>query len=453
MMARKIMLGLLMLAIMILPGMVFAAEQPAQSQVEVLTLDQCLDLALEKSQKIKEADKKVEKAKAELRAAAGALWPSLDYMLGYSKLSDPVVLGSKPKVVNGIPDFNNWETIEGEDYGYAGSISLTQPLYTGGKLSGALKLAKLQLEIAKEDQRKTKQTLIYDVKSAYYKVWLAEQMAVVAQTSYDNMGHHYQQIKNFYKVGTASKFDLLQAQVQWEGKKPTVIKAQNGLALAKLNLITILGIDKNRQFDVTCDLDKLQLPEDIAQQYQQVLEVAYKYRSEIHQVEIGIEVSKVKAHMEKAGYKPNVALTGSYDRKGTDLSMDDDKTWKLTLGIEGNLFDGFTTLNKVSAAKDDIDLAKIKETSTHDLIRLDVEQSLQGLKESLETTKANQSNIDLAKEALRLTQARFDAGMATTMDIMDSQLALDHALNGYYEGVSSYLTALAKMDLAMGKDQ
>jgi len=58
----------------------------------------------------------------------------------------------------------------------------------------------------------------------------------------------------------------------------------------------------------------------------------------------------------------------------------------------------------------------------------------------------------MAKESLGLTQARFTEGMSTTMDIMDSQLALDQALNGYYRGIALYLTAEAKLDVAMGKD-
>ena len=51
-----------------------------------------------------------------------------------------------------------------------------------------------------------------------------------------------------------------------------------------------------------------------------------------------------------------------------------------------------------------------------------------------------------------MTGIRVDNGMATTMDIMDAQLALDQALIGYYQGIVSYLTAEAKLDLVMGKD-
>jgi len=81
-----------------------------------------------------------------------------------------------------------------------------------------------------------------------------------------------------------------------------------------------------------------------------------------------------------------------------------------------------------------------------------VDQVLKKLEENREVILANQANITLAEEALKLTEIRFQSGMATTMDVIDAQLALDQALNGYYGGVYAYLTTLAQLDLAIGKD-
>ncbi|HBE78640.1 MAG TPA: hypothetical protein DDW65_12820, partial [Firmicutes bacterium] len=85
-------------------------------------------------------------------------------------------------------------------------------------------------------------------------------------------------------------------------------------------------------------------------------------------------------------------------------------------------------------------------------IRLDVQQGIQDLSADLETIAASQASIDLSKENLRLTQSRFNAGMSTTMDIMDAELALDKASNTYYTNISAYLTSQAKLDLSVGKD-
>jgi outer membrane protein len=454
-MKRRLLIITLIFAVVVVPFMAFAAEdQSKQPQLEVLTLDKCMELANQNSQSIKQANLNVEKANAAVHAAEGGFWPALNYQLGYTKLSDPQDLGWNPTgpVTNGAPYTGGWVDVQGPDYGYAGSISLTQPLYTGGKLTDALKLAKLQLAMVKEDQRKAKQNLTLNVKSDYYQVWLTEQKLKVAQSSYDNMEKHYQQVQNFYKVGTSSKFDLLQAEVKWKALKPPIIQAENDEAIAKLNLAILLGIDKDRQFTVNSDLDQLQLPEEVVLQYQDVMKQAYQNRPEIRQSQDTIELSKINLHLVQAGYKPVLALTGQYKTAGTDISMDQSKTWSLTLGVSGMLFDGFTTKAKVDSAKDDVQLASSKDSSQRDTIRSDVEQAIQGLKATLETTRYNQANIDLNKESLRLTQARFAAGMSTTLDVSDAETNLDQALNGYYLGMTNYLTALAKLDMVLGKD-
>ena len=123
-----------------------------------------------------------------------------------------------------------------------------QPIYTFGRLSAASKLAQAQLSLAIETERKTKQTLTYEVTDTYYGLWLAEKALQIAKNSYANIGRHYQQVKRFYEVGTASKYDLLRAQVQWENLKPNVLKAENQVAFARLALATQTGLPKDRLF-------------------------------------------------------------------------------------------------------------------------------------------------------------------------------------------------------------
>ncbi|HEX7715607.1 MAG TPA: TolC family protein, partial [Bacillota bacterium] len=319
----------------------------------------------------------------------------------------------------------------------------------------SLKLARLKLASAVEDERKAKQQLTYSVKEAYYRLWLAEKMQGVAKSSYDNMERHYQRINSLYKAGTASRFDLLQAQVKWDNQKPSVIKAENGVKLARLSLATIIGIEPNREFQVEYDPSRLQLPEKVELSAQVVAEEAYQQRPELHQMQQLVEVAKANEALAKAGYLPNVALSYNYSLQGgSDIFLKNaSNTVTLGVSLSGVAFDGFATPARVKSASENLELTRINEVNIKNQIRLETEQALQSLEESLETIRANQANIDLAQESLKMTQARFAAGMATTMDITDAQLVLDQASNGYYQGVSSYLTALAKLDLVAGKDQ
>ncbi|HBF38301.1 MAG TPA: hypothetical protein DDW50_13385, partial [Firmicutes bacterium] len=297
-------------------------------------------------------------------------------------------------------------------------------------------------------------------KSAYYDAWVKGQLVTVAQASYDNMGRHEQEMRVFYQAGTKSRYDLLQAQVNHEGLKPDLITAQNNLALANMKLATTIGIEKARQITASDDASKVSIPQSVEFDLEKLVEQSYRDRPEMRELKVTNEINAAQLKMAYAGYKPKVNLTASLGGStldnqtnlGTDWAGDMTKDWTLMMNVTGNFFDGFKTPSLVSQAKQTVEKAELDESYTRDTMRLDVQQAIQTIHGDVETITASKAQIDLSKENLRLTQSRFEAGMATTTDIMDAELALDKASNAYYQGVSAYLTALAQLDLSVGKD-
>lgn len=451
-MTRKTII-LVMLAGLFIPSLTWAVQQPVTAQSQTLTLEQCLELAYANNQELKSASQSVLIAKENVKKAEGAFLPSLDYQFNATKLSDPTsgIIPYKP--INN--DLNNGYSVmpfEGPDEGYAASLSATYPLYTGGKLQNTLKIAKTQLDLATEQERIIKQKLTYNVKSAYNQVWLAEEKLLVANAAYENMKKHAERIEKMYSVGNTSKFELLRAQVNRDNLKPNVIKAQNGVAMAKLSLATLIGLQKDTSFKIAFDPDKVTLPENYDGSLDITLNLAYQNRSELKQLQLTTKITEIQLAMAQSYLKPNVALIGSYEGKGGELDPGSwEKSWNLILNVKGNLYNG-TNKPQVNVANAELERIKIQEEKTKEDIRQEVEQVLLAIKESLETAKSAQANIVLAKESLRLTEVRFQAGMATTIDVMDAQLAQDQALTEYYSSVASYLNALAKLDLVTGKN-
>ncbi|HEY8462874.1 MAG TPA: TolC family protein, partial [Bacillota bacterium] len=161
-MTRKMFMQTILVALLI-PSLAWGAEKSAEAQWQTLTLEKCLELAYANNQELKSATQDVVIAKANVKKAQGAFLPTLDYELGATKLSDPTTvllpyIGDLEKGFSVIP-------FEGPDEGYGGSLSATYPLYTGGKLRNALKIAKTQLDLALEKERNVRQKLTYNVKS------------------------------------------------------------------------------------------------------------------------------------------------------------------------------------------------------------------------------------------------------------------------------------------------
>lgn len=437
-MLRKKIIGVFVLVMMILPVRTLAVADAPQStkQPEILTLEKCLDLAFQNNKQVQEQEKQVTIAGGAVKEAKAGFWPTLNYQAAREK-----------------SDVAQYQVgMAYEDHQFAAGVNATLPLYTGGMLRNNLKLARIQLDIAQEALRKAKQQLTYDVKQAYYNVWLAEKVVQVQEASYRNLDQHVNRVQIRYNAETASKLDLMRAKVQRDTLKPKVISAQNQLVLAKLQLATVIGYPKDQPYQVRYDVAQLEMLDSVPLSLSGILNQVNENRPELRQIQRKAEINQIVTAMEKASYKPNAGLSVGYGGVNKDVTFDDwYDAWTLTFSVGGKLYDRKIHA-KIEQAKKEEELIGIQEANLRDMIHLQAEQSLQNLMVSIETTRANQASIELAKEALRMTEIRVDNGMATTMDIMDAQLALDQALTGYYQGIVSYLTAEAKLDLVMGRD-
>ncbi|HEX3046191.1 MAG TPA: TolC family protein [Bacillota bacterium] len=434
---------LIMLSLtLVFPLEILKAATPENSP-EQLSLAKCLELSFQNSQPLKLATENLKLAKEYIREAESKYWPLITYEYGYQHTNPGELWFINPYTMD-------WQRKPEE--GYGASVTLTQPIFTGGKIAANLAIAKQQLNVAVEEERKAKQQLVFNIKEAYYGVWLAEQELNIAKTAYDNMEQHVQQIQKLRQIGNSSKFDLLSAQVQRDRLKPLFIKAGNQLAFTKLTLATLIGYGKKHLYTITNDDSLMTLPFKNEISIDDALTKAYEMRPEMRQVKQSFNVTRQQLKIAKAGYLPDLALSLKYNAEGLESSVSEETRWIFTIGLSGVFFDGFGTQARVQQAETGIRMIQMKEADLQDRIRLEVEQSLQSLDECLEIIHANQSNIDLAKESLRMTKIRFEAGLATTMDIVDSQLALDEALNGYFEGLYHYILAGARFNLVTGQD-
>lgn len=174
-MLRKKTIGLITMILLLIPIQALAAEQPEiPEKSDILSLGQCIDLANSNNQQIREAEKEVVIAQGAVKQAQAAFWLDVNYQ------------GSRDQ--SNIAQYQIGPRYEKTDF--KGGINASVPLYTGGILQNNLKLAEIGLETAKESLRKAKQSLTYEVKQAFYNVWLAGQMLNVQKNSYNNLDHH-----------------------------------------------------------------------------------------------------------------------------------------------------------------------------------------------------------------------------------------------------------------------
>lgn len=421
--------------VMLLSAAVSAEESTKISGPPVLTLDDCLKQGLQNNNQILLADSNIKMNQKQVQQAFGNYLPTVSY-----------------SIYNYNPSYSANEYGSTKSDYYTRDLSINQTLFSGGNITYNYKNTKLNLKMALSDKRKTQQELIFQIKSAFYDLWLKQQNLLTAIASEDNMGQHYQLVLKMYNRGSANKLELYQAQGQWEEQKVTTMTAQNEVSQSRLTLATLIGIDKFKEFAAGYDLNQFNSV-DVEGSIQDLVEQAYQERPEMDKARLNVQISDNSIKSQQAKYYPTVMLSYCYDDSSHQLTnRADSYTWYLRLSLSGTVFDGLSAQSGVAAAKQNLISAQYQLKLQQDQIFADVAQALQSLKQSRELIQSTRMNVEFMKERVRLTGLQYNNGKANTTDFIDAQTALDKALNSYYSQVINYLSAVAKLDYVMGKD-
>ena len=223
--------------------------QEINSQL-MLNLKESINIALEKSPMLKMAQAKVNEAESKQGQARTALLPKLSTSFNYTRLDvapfmptsrfadlmeglpiPPEMMGGGAKKIT-IGDYHN----------YGAALTLQQPIFTGGKIKNAYNIAQLGTEASESDYQKSKNNLILEVEKSYWTVVKIQEFVTVAQEAVNLVKAHLNDLQNMYKVGMVTENDLLLAKVQLSNAELELIKAKNGVKMAKTAFCSVIGI-------------------------------------------------------------------------------------------------------------------------------------------------------------------------------------------------------------------
>ncbi len=421
--------------------MVFSASIGLAAPLE-LTLEDSVNLALNNnpSIKISEADRVAAQWKIDEAKGAKDLTASLSHTDTHVRTapSTAVTWYNGVKTVTEVSGMskNNFDN----------KLTLTLPLYTGGKVEGVIDQAKLGLTIAELSVQKSKQQIKLDATSAYLTVLQAQILLKLSQESVDRLTAHLQNVQAQYNVGTVAKVDVLRSQVESASAEQNLIKAQNALDLSVASLNNVLGLSLDTQVSLKDNLTY--------KAYSQPLEDCITYalakRPEILQSNFAIEVAGLGKKVAKSGNLPTVGLQAYSDWNKDKFPGADNNNWAVALAANWNFFDAGVTKSKVQQAEATLIKSQEQMRQTKDLVQLDVRQSYLSLREAEKRIATSQVAVDKAEEDYKIAGVRYSSGVGTNLDVIDSQVALTQAKTNYVQALYDYNSSKAKLDKAMG---
>lgn len=404
----------------------------------LLTLEDCLSIAADKNrdiQKAREYANLVEGRYVEERAAALPQL-SLNGGLGYSK-DDSI------KALYGTAQLQASRTAD---------VTLSQPLFTWGKVSAAIRAAEVGLKTADQQLRLYRQAAFREVSVAFYDLLLAHELHRLAQENLAQKVRHQDEARRKFATGVATDYDLLAADVEVENARPEVIRSANTIRTAKERLRFLLGIEQE-EFEIN---GRIEATPETAPSYESALATALDKRPELadHRLRTGIYSELVT--IAEADNKPRLDLKGTAGWHQLELSnpgpirRSDGPAWNLGVYLTFPFFDGLRTSGKAQQARSELRTKQIEELKLKDSIALDVRTAQYALAESAEIIKALSGTVRQAQKLLQMSEKGFEYGVKTRLDVDDAQTNLLRAENNLLRATRDYLVALVNLRWTMG---
>lgn len=396
-----------------------------------LSLDESVSLALKNNPALKIAESDREKASWTVRENLAGYGPSIGYTHNDKRSqSAPTLLDPNPDPVN---NFNN-------------TVSLSLPLYTGGRVEGLVGQARIGLKVADLSLEKTKQQLKLDATNAYFSLLAKRNLLQVSQDSVDNLTAHLKNVQAQFDVGTVAKSDVLRSEVELANAQQDFIKAQNAYDVAVATLNNVIGLPHGTEIKLKEDLKYTQ--QGVA--LDEGISYAMKNRPDVIAADANIDKAKEGVKVARSGFLPSLSLTGTNNWNDDRFPGARNSNWMVGLTTSLTVFDTNLTLSKVKEAEAGLVSASETARQTKDTVALDVRQEYLGMREAEKRIETSKVAVAKAEEDFSIAQVRYNAGVGTNLDVIDAQLALAKAKTNYIQALYDYNTGKAKLDKAMG---
>jgi len=429
------------------------------SSAQVVTLDSCRHMALSNNKEIQQATLGIDKAGYQRKVAAAAYLPQFDLTAGYvynsrkvSLIKEDQMLPTKsfnpqtgaydynliidpstgaPLVVNGqyVPSTVALLPKSGLTYNIhsvmGGALTVTQPIYMGGKITAMNQITELAEQLAHEMRESKVEDVIYNVDAAYWQVVSLCAKQKLANSYVNLLQSLDNDVKAMVNEGVATRANQLSVDVKLNEANVDLTKVNNGVALSRMLLAQLCGLPVSTQMTLADegrdDLGATLIPTSIN------MNEVYNKRHDIRSLELATKIFDKQVKVARSEMMPKLAAVAalhatnpnSYDgfenRFGAAFSVG--ATLRMPLWHWGGLS------NKVKVAQVEANVKRLELDDAKEKIELQVNQASFCYQEAFKTWEATKANLAEADENMRVADLAFKEGMGTLDEVLAAQTA------------------------------
>ncbi len=309
---------------------------------------------------------------------------------------------------------------------FFGAVTLTQPVFMGGKIVAMNKLTHYAEDLAEALRDNEAENVIYAVDAAYWQVVSLKAKQRLATSYVSLLDSLDRNVGLMLKEGVATRADKLSVDVKLNAARVDLTKVDNGLVLSRMALAQLCGMPLDSPMlladENIDDIDDTPLP---ARSYD--MQQVYEQRPDLKALQMGINIAGQQKKVAMASMMPNLAVVGTYSFSNPNMFDGFSKKFKGAFSVGAMLtipiWHWGGNYNKYKAAESEETVMKLKMQDAREMVDLQVRQASFRTQESVKTynmTRVNQENAD---ENLRTATLAFKEGVATADNVMEAQTA------------------------------
>lgn len=449
----------------------------SMASAQTLTPEQCRQLAIDNNRQIQQALLVKEQMGYDTKAYKSHFYPRIDafaadiYSTGKGEFTMqggnlPIFelntsLGQYvPKAIagaDGQPIYSEYAYFPDQTFElkikniFTAGLTLTQPIYMGGKISTAYSMSQIGEQMAALNHSLTVDEVIVQTDEAYALVVKAKEMIDVAQKYKALLDELNKNVESAVRHGMKTRNDQMKVQVKINEADLNIVKAENGFRLAKMNLCHIIGLPITQNIDVDCNEinDSPTLTAITSDAYG----IETRYEHELLNKKVELADKEVK--LTKSDFMPNVVLMGGVDyTNGVELAgqkLADGIQGMVGIGVKIPLVNFGESSNKIRSAKAKANIARIEQDDLNEKMYLELQQAINNTNEAQKEMVLTKSALAQADENVRLTRQQYEVGYEPLSELLEAQALWQKAYAEHVEAKCQYRISQLKLQKASGQ--
>ena len=426
------------------------AQTAAQPSVLRLALEDAIRDGLQRSHRLAEAAARGEAAEAVTAERHAATLPQVAALAGYTRTNHVDTFGillptNQLKVI--YPDVPD---------NYLTRLDLQWPIYTGGRLDAVERAARAEARASSDDLAAARADLRLDITRAYWALVTAREALRVVEESVTRMDAHLQDVRNQLTAGLVPPNEVLSVEAQESRQRMLRIQARTTRDVTEAELARLIGAAPGTPIEPAASLEESPVEPGVPQAFAALVERARQQRPERAALTTRVAAAAERVKAATAGTKPIIAVAGGFDHARPNPRIFPRESawkdsWDASINLSWPLFDGRRARAEVAQAVATSRASEERLADFDTMLAVELRERGSELESSRAAIEAANDAVRSATEARRVVGERFTAGVATSTDVLDAQVALLQAELDRTQAIANARLAEARLARALGQ--